>query len=101
MDLKHHNQLLFQTIFLLLNILFNFEILPEALSIVITSPAYIFSFEIASIIFAPRSYSVSISVVFNVIFPVLALFIIKITLNSNFFLFKFQQLLLQLFQTLL
>jgi hypothetical protein len=48
------------------------EIFPDALSIVITSPATIFSFYIASIILAPKSYSVSISVVFKVIFPVLA-----------------------------
>jgi hypothetical protein len=48
------------------------EIFPEALSIVITSPETIFYFWIASIIFCPKSYTVSISVVFKVILPVFA-----------------------------
>ena len=44
---------------------------PDALSMVITSPAVTFSLSRLSIIFWPRSYTVSISVVFSVSFPVL------------------------------
>mmetsp|Transcript_28404 Transcript_28404/g.55243 ORF Transcript_28404/g.55243 Transcript_28404/m.55243 type:complete len:214 (-) Transcript_28404:3-644(-) len=44
---------------------------PDALSMVITSPAVIFSLLRASIIFCPRSYTASMSVVFIVILPVL------------------------------
>lgn len=50
----------------------NLLILPDTLSIVITSPAVIFSFVMDSIILAPKSYTVSISVVLRVILPVLA-----------------------------
>lgn len=49
---------------------------------VITSPATIFSFWIASIIFVPKSYTVSISVVFKVTFPILA----PLSKNIKFFL---------------
>ena len=48
------------------------EILPDALSIDTTSPEETFSRSSDSIIFVPRSYTVSISVVFSVSFPVLA-----------------------------
>lgn len=45
-------------------------ILPEVLSIAMTSPAVTFSFDSASIILLPRSYIVSISVVLMVSLPV-------------------------------
>ena len=45
---------------------------PDALSMVITSPALTFSLVSDSIIFCPRSYTVSISVVLSVSLPVLA-----------------------------
>jgi hypothetical protein len=47
----------------------NLVILPELLSIVITSPGEILSFDRLSTILLPRSNTDSISVVFNVILP--------------------------------
>lgn len=49
----------------------NLLIRPETLSIVMTSPLDILSLVMASIILLPKSYTVSISVVLRVIFPVL------------------------------
>ena len=43
---------------------------PDALSIVMTSPALTFSLSSDSIIFCPKSYTVSISVVFKVSLPI-------------------------------
>lgn len=53
----------------LANDLPSFDTFPLALSIVMMSPGEIFSFQIPSIIFVPRSYIASISVVLSVIFP--------------------------------
>ena len=61
----------------------SFVILPLLLSIVITSPATIFSLIIASIIFCPKSYCVSISVVFNIILPVFPLDVTLLSISIS------------------
>ena len=53
------------------------------MSIVITSPATILSLIIASIIFCPKSYWVSISVVFNTIFPVFPLLVTLLSISIS------------------